>query len=84
MSRSFAQFVRHVERPELLSSWESSAPKGLWRRLHGNVTVVLPLLLLLAVTIALRGSLGFEAAIPLVLAAGPALFNAFLGGRKIA
>lgn len=82
MSRSFAQFVRHVERPELLSRWESEAPKGLWSRLHGNLTVVLPLLLLLGITIVLRGAIGFEAAIPLVLAAGPALLSAAFGLRR--
>jgi hypothetical protein len=84
MSQSFAEFIRHVERPELLGIWERNAPKGLWSRLHGNFTVVLPLLLLLGVTIVLRGAVGFEAAVPLVLAAGPALLNALIGGRRTA
>ena len=82
MNRSFRQFVRSVERPDLLRIWQSNAPKGMWTRIHGNVTVVLPLALLLGSTIVLRGAIGLQSAFPLLLAAGPALLNTVFSARR--
>jgi hypothetical protein len=84
MSRSFARFVRQVERPERLSLWAKDAPRGAWQRMRGNLTLVLPLLIVLVAVVVLRGAGGIEASLPLLLAAGPALLNMLAGRGRTA
>jgi hypothetical protein len=84
MNHSFARFVGSVERPELLRRWKREAPKGGWTRIHGNLTVVLPILLLLGGVLVVRGVIGVEAALPIIAAASSALLKPLFSGRPAA
>jgi hypothetical protein len=80
VNRSFAQFVRHVEEPKRLQTWQASQPDGLWTRLRAPLTFVLPLVLVLLLVL-VQGSGGLSSTLPFLLAAGPALLN-LLGGLR--
>ena len=82
MNDSFAQFVRGVERPELLRRWKRDAPQGGWTRIHGNLTIVLPLILLLGAVLVMQGVIGLEAALPLIAAASSAVLRPMLAGQR--
>lgn len=82
MNHSFGRFVGSVERPELLRRWKREAPQGGWNRIHGNLTIVMPLILLLAGLLVARGIVGLEAAIPLIAAASSALLKPLLSGQR--
>lgn len=56
MNDSFAQFVYVVERPELLRRWKRDAAQGGWTRIHGNFTIVLPIIVLLGVVLVMQAS----------------------------
>jgi hypothetical protein len=82
MNDSFARFVGGVERPELLRIWKRDAPQGAWTRIHGNLTIVLPLILLLGGVLIVQGIVGLEAALPLIAAASSALLRPLLTGQR--
>ncbi|MEH3107971.1 MAG: hypothetical protein PGN09_12035 [Sphingomonas fennica] len=84
MSYSFARFVRTVERPEQLRRWIRQAPQGGWTRIHGNLTIVLPVVLLLGGVLAVQGLVGIEAVVPLIAAAASALLRPLLSASQSA
>jgi hypothetical protein len=82
MNRSFAQFVRHVERPETITRWREKQEKGYWG--PAQLVLGLPLALALGVLIlaVIRNGESMAAIIPLVVAAGPALIHAVSSAKR--
>ena len=82
LNRSFAAFVLHAERPQTLQRWRAEQPRGGWRFAFWPLLIVLPLGLFALGGAILDSGQPLVALLPLVVATGPALLQAFGVFRK--
>ncbi|HET6941305.1 MAG TPA: hypothetical protein VFH89_03995 [Sphingomicrobium sp.] len=84
MNESFAQFVRHVEKPETIKVWRKTQQHGFWEGARLLFALTLPLALGVLILAAIRNGDSIAAVVPLIVAAGPALINALGSARRTA
>jgi hypothetical protein len=84
MNESFAQFVRHVEKPETIRGWRKTQQHGFWEGARLLFGLALPLALGVLILAAIRNGDSIAAVVPLIIAAGPALINALGSARRTA
>ncbi len=84
MNKSFAQFVRHVEKPGTIKNWRRTQEHGFWDAARLPFVLAMPLAVGVLVVATIRSGGSLAAIIPLVVAAGPALINALSSARRTA
>lgn len=75
INKSFAQFVRHAEKPETFDRWRKESVGGRWRVLRGPIGIAVVVVIGVLIFTGLRNGEGLAAMLPLLIAAGPALLN---------
>lgn len=84
MNESFAQFVRHVEKPETIKIWRQTQEHGFWEGARLLFGLALPIALGVLILAAIRNGDSIASVVPLLVAAGPALINALGSARRTA
>jgi hypothetical protein len=84
MNKSFAQFVRHVEKPETIKKWRLTQEHGFWDGARLLLALALPLAIGVLILAAIRNGASIAAIIPLFVAAGPAIIHALSSARRTA
>jgi hypothetical protein len=84
MNKSFAQFVRHVEKPETIKKWRRTQEHGFWEGARLLLALALPLAIGVLILTAIRNGDSIAAIIPLFVAAGPAIIHAVSSARRTA
>jgi hypothetical protein len=74
-NRSFAQFVRNVEKPETLKRWQRDAPRGAWRLAQLPVLFLVPAGLVVLVLLVRQSGQSAFAFLPLLVSAAPLLLQ---------
>lgn len=75
-NRSFAQFVRNVEKPETLKRWRADAPAGGWRLAQLPVLLLIPAGLAVLVMLIKHSGQSAVALVPVLVTAAPVLLQA--------
>lgn len=84
MNQSFAQFVRHVEKPETIKNWRRTQEHGFWDGARLLFGLALPAALGLLILAAVRNGESITAIVPLIVAAIPALIHALGAANRTA
>lgn len=75
-NRSFAQFVRNVEKPETLSRWRRDAPSGAWAKAQLPMLILVPVGLATLLFLVKQSGQSAFALAPILVTAAPALLQA--------
>lgn len=84
MNQSFAQFIRHAEKPDTIKDWRRTQQHGGWDVARLLFGLLLPLAIGVLIVAAIRSGNSIVSIIPLIVAAGPALINALSSARRTA
>ncbi|MFL6846520.1 MAG: cache domain-containing protein [Allosphingosinicella sp.] len=75
-NRSFAQFVRNVEKPETLQRWRRDAPSGAWAKAQLPMLLLIPTGLIVLLVLVKQSGQSALALAPILVTAAPALLQA--------
>jgi hypothetical protein len=75
-NRSFAQFVRNVEKPETLQRWRRDAPSGAWAKAQLPMLLLIPTGLIVLLVLVRQSGQSALALAPILVTAAPALLQA--------